>query len=70
MTDRSAAALQKLASFQLKPVNSGLLQRQCACGNHATGGECASCKGKKRLGLQTKLKINDPETPMSKKQTR
>jgi hypothetical protein len=26
----------------------GLLQRQCACGNHADGSECAECSKKKR----------------------
>jgi hypothetical protein len=42
------------------PAHSGLLQRKCACGG-APGptGECEACK-KKRLGLQTKLKINEP----------
>jgi len=36
-----------------KPVQSGLLQRQCACGNHASGGECLECKKKKDM-LQRK----------------
>ena len=40
---------------------SGILQRKCACGNHTiAGGECAECSKKKRLGLQTKLKVNEP----------
>lgn len=30
-----------------------MLQRQCACGNHASGGECAECSRKQRL-LQRK----------------
>lgn len=30
----------------------GLLQRKCACGAHADGGECAECRNKKQLGLQ------------------
>jgi hypothetical protein len=34
------------------------LQRKCACGNHASG-ECAECSKKKRLGLQTKLKVSE-----------
>ena len=43
------------------PVSSGLLQRACACGNHTmAGGECAECGKKKGLGLQTKLKVNEP----------
>ena len=37
------------------------LQRKCACGDHTmAGGECSECSEKKRLGLQTKLKVNDP----------
>jgi Domain of unknown function (DUF4157)/L,D-transpeptidase catalytic domain len=47
----------------LTPARSGLLQRQCACGSHTSGGgECAECS-KKKLGLQRKLRIgarNDP----------
>ena len=43
------------------PSASGLLQRKCACGNNTmAGGECEECSKKKRLGLQTKLKINEP----------
>jgi Domain of unknown function (DUF4157) len=41
-------------------VVSGVLQRKCACGG--TPGpteECEACK-KKRLGLQTKLKVSEP----------
>jgi hypothetical protein len=33
------------------PIKSGILQRECACGQHATGGECAECEKRKR-GLQ------------------
>lgn len=32
-----------------RPIQSSLLQRKCACGNHAMGGECEECKGKKGL---------------------
>ena len=40
---------------------SGILQRKCACGGAAgMSGECEECSKKKRLGLQTKLKVNDP----------
>ncbi len=43
------------------PLVTGLLQRKCACGNHTlAGGECEECSKKKRFGLQTKLKVNDP----------
>ena len=37
------------------------LQRKCACGSHAmVGGECEECSKNKRLGLQTKLTVNEP----------
>lgn len=42
------------------PRASGLLQRQCACGNHAVGGQCSECGKKKRFGLQPKLEVNAP----------
>lgn len=45
----------------LTPAPTGLLQRQCACGNHAMGGQCEECGKKERSGLQTKLKINEPD---------
>jgi hypothetical protein len=48
-------------SLRTKSSTGGLLQRKCACGNNAmTGGECGECGKKKRLGLQTKLTINEP----------
>ena len=52
-------------THQQKPAttlfDSGLLQRKCACGNHTlAGGECEECSKKKRFGLQTKLKVNEP----------
>jgi hypothetical protein len=36
------------------------LQRQCSCGESSGGGECATCREKRRLRLQTKLTINKP----------
>ncbi len=37
------------------------LQRACSCGNHTmAGGECSECSKKNRLGLETKLKVNEP----------
>jgi hypothetical protein len=47
-------------SVPLLVSQSGILQRKCACGNLATGGECSECSKKKRFGLQTKLKVNEP----------
>ncbi|MGH7496701.1 MAG: DUF4157 domain-containing protein [bacterium] len=48
-------------SVPLRPGQSGILQRKCACGGAAgMSGECAECSNKKRSGLQTKLKVNEP----------
>ena len=47
-------------SEQVLRVPEPQLQRVCACGNNTTaGGECSECR-KKRLGLQAKLKVNEP----------
>ena len=44
----------------LRPSQSGILQRKCACGGAAgMSGECEECSEKKPLGLQTKLKVNE-----------
>ena len=57
------ATAQQPKTTSLLPPAQGLLQRQCACGNHTTaGGECTEC-AKKKLNLQRKLSIgasNDP----------
>jgi Domain of unknown function (DUF4157) len=49
------------AQSNITPVTGPVLQRKCACGNHTIGGgECRECNKKKRFGLQTKLKFNEP----------
>jgi hypothetical protein len=55
---QSAQAIDATAR-RSQPV---LLQRKCACGAGASGlsGECAECSKKKMVGLQTKLRINEP----------
>jgi Domain of unknown function (DUF4157) len=62
MSERAIATQTKVTSHQNANRN-GLLQRQCACGNHTVaGGECAECS-KKKHNLQRKLTIgasNDP----------
>jgi Domain of unknown function (DUF4157) len=48
-------------SVALGPSQSGILQRKCACGGAAgISGECEECAKKRRLGLRTKLKVNEP----------
>jgi hypothetical protein len=63
MSERALATTQKRSSAWVAPPGGRILQRKCACGNHAmAGGECAECKGKKGV-LQRKLTIgatNDP----------
>src|ERR1700737_4088573 len=53
MSESSIAVAQKAAAPVLSAAPSGVLQRQCACGQHATGGECERCKKKQTL-LQRK----------------
>ncbi len=50
-----------IGAVRLRAGHSAVLQRKCACGGAADmSGECAECRKKRRLGLQTKLKVNDP----------
>ena len=47
MSARWPTSVQKQSP--LAPPQTGrILQRQCACGNHATGGECVECSKKQR----------------------
>jgi hypothetical protein len=49
------------SAVPLRLSQGGILQRKCSCGGAAgASGECEECSKKKRLGLQTKLKVNDP----------
>jgi hypothetical protein len=59
----AAAPLQAAQAKAQKAGNGALfLQRKCACGSGASAltGECEECSKKKRLSLQTKLKVNAP----------
>ena len=59
MTDRSAIAMKPSAP---KPAPGPLIQRKCACGTHAPGGEeCAECKKRKDPRVQTKLTLGAPD---------
>lgn len=55
---KTQAKVQSKSNFT--PISTGLLQRKCACGNHAMGGRCEECSKKKRFGLQAKLRVNEP----------
>jgi hypothetical protein len=62
--NRQIAALSQPKSSS--PGRGGLLQRKCACGQHAAGGECEECKRKKEeeksreSRLQAKLALGQP----------
>jgi hypothetical protein len=46
------------------PMRGGLLQRKCACGQHASGGECEECRKKKeRLQRQKANGAEPAEAP-------
>src|SRR5437867_3919044 len=53
MSELMSAAREQMASPDFTPRRGGVLQRQCACGQHALGGECEDCK-KERTALQRK----------------
>jgi hypothetical protein len=58
-----AAPLQTATPKPLQTAGTNLiLQRKCACGAGASSltGECGECSKKKMVGLQMKLRINEP----------
>ncbi len=61
MSLRTQTQAKAASQPSFAPVQGGLLQRKCACGGAAgMSGECEECSKKKRFGLQTKLKVNEP----------
>jgi len=52
MKGPSSVAIQKSAAATLGRAPVGLLQRQCACGQHTGGGECEVCKKNKEMPAQ------------------
>jgi hypothetical protein len=57
---RNGSGGQLAPSVPLRPRQSGILQRKCACGGAAgVSGECEECSKKKQLGLQAKLQISE-----------
>ena len=63
MNTRSLTQNQTQSTPDFAPVQTGILQRKCACGNSAAGltGKCSECEGK-RLTLQKKAAGNEKET--------
>ncbi len=64
MSDSTQTTTAQTTRPSQSPPPSGLLQRQCACGQHtAAGGECAACRQKQQGALQRSpsgLAINRP----------
>jgi hypothetical protein len=56
MSAQAAVQTQTTTKPSITPVTGSVLQRQCACGQHANGGECAEC-GKKREGTLQRAAI-------------
>jgi hypothetical protein len=59
----AAKPLQAATAKPLQAVGASLfLQRKCACGagTSSVSGACEECSKKKMVGLQTKLRINEP----------
>lgn len=53
MNERTAVQTQTPTRPAITPAAKGVLQRQCACGQHtAAGGECEECKEKREATLQ------------------
>ncbi|VVB53812.1 Uncharacterised protein [uncultured archaeon] len=59
MSMQMQAQVKPTSASGSTPVRTGLLQRKCARSAMA-GGECEERSKKKQLGLQTKLKVNEP----------
>lgn len=69
MNKTSVTEPAKINSF-IPVTQGGILQRQCACGNHTVaGGECAEC-AKKKTGLQRKLTIGASNDPLEQEADR
>ena len=56
---QTKTAVGPLPSLRFVP-SAGLLQRKCACGNHASGGECASCREEREKTLQRTAVNSNP----------
>jgi hypothetical protein len=62
VTTRSQTQTKATPVPSVTPVQKGLLQRKCSCGAGAStlAGECEECRKKKMMGLQAKLRVNEP----------
>ena len=67
-TPMKTAATNQHKKQAIHPRSVGLIQRKCACGkSHGSTAECETCrkhKGKRSVGIQTKLVVGSPHSPM------
>jgi hypothetical protein len=61
MNAHSTMLRQRATPPAFTPVRSGVLQRKCACGTHASGGECEECSKQKQT-LQPATRSPEPQT--------
>lgn len=59
LVDAKAAGVTPMTRT-VSPASAGVLQRKCACGQHAVGGECAECR-KKQEGAALQRKPADAD---------
>jgi hypothetical protein len=62
MTDYLTGQTQTATRPTITPAKSGLLQRQCACGQHSGGVECESCRKKHVTGTLQRAAVQ-PSAP-------
>ncbi|SFH98767.1 eCIS core domain-containing protein [Bradyrhizobium sp. cf659] len=66
MSGRTLATAQKQTATPMAPGR--ILQRKCACGNHAMSGQCEACKGSS--GSEGKLTIGSTTDPLEQEADR
>ena len=67
--DARAAESASAVNAQAYTVGRDMVFGSRHCGNQTKGGECASAARRRRLGLQTKLKVNEPGISTNGKRT-
>lgn len=62
MSERAVATVSKPAQCAVAAVSGPLLQRKCACGQHASGGECDECKKKSKTLQRSATNASEPKS--------
>src|SRR5689334_17062678 len=65
MASRTPLLKSTTATLPLHQARGGILQRACACGNYAPGGECAACKQKRLQSQATGVQASDAAPPIA-----